>query len=153
MIVTINTDASFHSGFKVGAYAFWIVSNEGRILGSGALKGKCLNPTDAEIKCIINAIFTLKKQAWSNITKIILNTDSTNSIAILNKNAEEIKKYKLQWGGSLSGQYNKIKVGLPPIEFRHIKAHKTTETAKSWVNDYCDKKAKEMLWKQINSTK
>ena len=153
MIVTINTDASWHSGFKIGAFAFWIVSNQGRVLNSGALKTKCSNPTEAEIKCIINAVFTLKKQKWTDITKVIINTDATNAIAILTNKKIEIKKYNLKWGDSLRGTFNKIKVGLHEVEFRHIKAHTTTENAKSWVNDYCDKKAKEMLWKEINSKK
>ncbi len=152
MIVTINTDASFHSGFKVGAFAFWIVCDEGRVLHSGAFKEPITNPTQAEIKCIINAVYAVKKQNWVGIKKIIINTDATNAIAILKKDTVEINKYNLKWGGSLRGMYNKIKVGLPEIEFRHVKAHKNTETAKSWVNDWCDKKAKEMLWKQINKT-
>lgn len=157
MIVTINTDASYHSIHRVGAFAFWIVCNRGRVLNCGALKneikGAKTGATEAEVQSIINAIYTLKKQQWDNITKVIINTDSTNAIAILTKNIPEIQKWKLQWGGPLRDVYNKIKVNLPEIEFRHIKAHKTTDTAKSWVNDWCDKKAKEMLWTKINSNK
>lgn len=151
MIVTINTDASFHYDYKVGAYAFWIVSNLGKVLHCGALKEKALNPTDAETKCIINAISTLRKQNWTGIEKVIINTDSLNSIYILENRKPEIKKYRLNYGDNLRADYNKIKSSfLPPIEFRHVKAHKTIETARSWVNDWCDKKAKEMLWKEIN---
>lgn len=151
MIVTINTDASFHSSFKVGAYAFWIVSNLGKVLHCGALRDKVNSPTEAETKCIINALVTLKKQNWQGISKIIINTDSLNSIYILEKHSEEIIKYRLKFGGVLRNEYNKIKIHLPPIEFRHVKAHKSTKTARSWVNDWCDKKAKEMLWQKINS--
>jgi len=153
MIVTINTDASWHSGFKVGAFAFWMVSNEGKVLHSGALKGKCNNPTECEIKCIINAIYTLNKQKWSGITRVIINTDATNAIAILNNDKIAIEKYNLKWGGVFRSKFNELKQKLPHIEFRHIKAHTTTETAKSWVNDWCDKNAKKMLWEQINSKK
>lgn len=153
MIVTINTDASYHSGFHIGAFAFWIVSNQGRVLHAGVLKGKINGATEAETKCIINALYTLKKQKWQGITKIIVNTDSTNSIAILKNSRKEINLYHLKYGDPLRLKFNKIKKGLPIIEFRHVKAHTTTETARSFVNDWCDKAAKEMLWKQINSDK
>lgn len=153
MIVTITTDASYHPNYKVGAFAFWIVSNEGKVLNSGALKSKIKNSTEAEMQCILNAIFAFKKQQWKGITKIIINTDSLNSIAIFKRDAKVIKRWGLKWGEYLANRYTEITKELPPIEFRHVKAHKTTENARSWVNDWCDKKAKEMLWKLINDKK
>lgn len=41
MLVTINTDASFHPKYKVGAFAFWVVSNQFKITKSGYLKEMC----------------------------------------------------------------------------------------------------------------
>lgn len=150
-IVTINTDAAFHSEFKVGAFAFWIVSDMGRVIKSGSLRDKVNNATEAELKCILNAFYTLKQQKWEGIYKVILNTDSLNSIYILKEDSAKIKKYNLKYGDAIRNKFNSMKVGLPLIEFRHIKAHKTTEIAKSWVNDWCDKNAKKMLWESINN--
>jgi len=150
-IVTINTDASYHSEFKVGAYAFWIVSDMGRICMSGAFKERVKNPSEAEIQCILNAIHVFKKQRIKDIYKIIVNTDSLNAIHIFKNDKQQIKRWGLKWGDGYREKFNKM--GLSKIiEFRHVKAHKETSTARSWVNDWCDKSAKEQLWKKINNT-
>ena len=153
MLVTINTDASYHPQHKVGAYAFWIISNQGRFLKAGAFKELIENSTQAEAQCIINAIYYFKKQDWKEVTKIIINTDALNAIAIFKKTKSKIKKYNLRYGNSLSEKFDEITKGFPSIEFRHVKAHKKNGTARNWVNDWCDKSAKEMLWKEINNTK
>ena len=70
MIVTINTDASFHPEYSIGAYAFWIVCNQGKIVRSGELK-KAENSTDAEIRCIANALHCLKRSHFTGISKIV----------------------------------------------------------------------------------
>lgn len=157
MIVTINTDASYHPYFKVGAYAFWIISNEGRICHSGSLKKKINRPEQAEFKCIINAFHVLGKQRYKNISKIIVNTDCLNVIHLVQGNKEAIQKYRLaSWGNHLVTELflTKRKFNLQKIEceFRHVKAHADTESKRTWVNDWCDRQAKYHLWKLINSS-
>lgn len=162
MLVTINTDAAFHSGKKVGGFAFWIVSNRGKIAYAGPLKSNVFNPDHAELQCIINAFHVLfTKTDWKNISRIIVNTDSLNSIHVLEANQEAIKKYRLKdtyfkiYRYRLKSLKKKYSVcGYKgQIEFRHVKAHTGTDNARKFVNDWCDKNAKEQLWKQINSKK
>ena len=50
MLVTINTDASFHQKKKIGAYAFYAVCNNWKVKKSGKFRENCLNPCDAEAK-------------------------------------------------------------------------------------------------------
>ena len=153
MLVTINTDASFSQEFKIGSYAFWIVCNSGRFLKSGSFREQVENPTLAEMKCIINALHCLKKQGWTGIDKIIINTDSLNGIHIFKKDKNHILKYRIKYGKSLSHKFDQVTKELPLIEFRHVKAHTTTEKARSWVNDWCDKAAKELLRKEVKNKK
>ena len=155
MIITINTDAAYHSSHKVGAFAFWIKCDLGKLAMSGALKEKMETgwqaPTEAEIKCILNAIAALKSTGWIGIGKIIINTDSLNAIHILTKDQKAIQKYLLKWGGKFRGQFQQMTAKFPcAIEFRHVPAHKNTDTPRAWVNEWCDQKAKEALWAQIN---
>lgn len=158
MIVTINTDASFHPHFKVAAFAFWIVSNEGRISNSGSLRKKVHRPEQAEFKCIINAFHVLGKQGYKNINKIIVNTDCLNVIHLINDDKKAIRRYRLgSWGNNLVTELFMVKRHFKmqkiACEFRHVPSHVDTETKRNWVNDWCDRQAKYHLWKLINSQK
>jgi ribonuclease HI len=149
MIVTITTDASFHPELKYGAYAFWAVSNEFKITKSGVFKQKCKNPDDAEMKCIINALKVVL-YSHSGITKVIVNTDSMNSITVLTNDKKKQNMYMGGWrkftemrriySRMLHGQKNHCSV-----EFRHVKGHTLDGSSRSWVNDWCDQRAKSDL--------
>lgn len=147
MLVTITTDASFHFEHNIGAYAFWAVSNNFRILKHGAIKQKIFSPDTAEFMCIINAIHCVIKE--KGISKIIVNTDSMNVIHCVERNKSAMKKYKLNHLQSLYKVYEEL-IGNMPIEFRHVRAHTMKTDARSWVNEWCDSKAKESLWKEIH---
>jgi len=84
MTITINTDASYHPVHKVGAFAFWMVCSEGRIVHSGPLKS-VQNSQDAELQCIANALHTLWKSTFANIEHIYINTDCKYGIDAITK--------------------------------------------------------------------
>jgi ribonuclease HI len=146
MNITITTDASFSKEYNVGTYAFYITSNEGRCSMSGAFKKSCKTPSEAEIKCIINALTFISSQpSLLNKCKcIFINTDSMNAIHIFENDRHAIRKYKLNNIKYLQTSVKKVMklyVGKE-IHFRHVKAHKDTDTPRTWVNDFCDKAAK-----------
>jgi ribonuclease HI len=155
MIVTINTDASYYHDHKVGGYAFWAVCNDWKLCKFGSLKEPCTHPTEAEIKSIVNAIHMVLKQG-NNIDWIIINTDCLNAIHLFRNDHKEIQKFGLirfnpffkRIKGLIKRYESKIGRKIK-VEFRHVKAHTTTATAKSWVNDWCDQKAKEGARKKI----
>lgn len=147
MNITITTDASFSSKYKRGTYAFFITCNIGRMSQAGALRKKCNSPTEAEIKCIINALSFVyqQKELFSKCKNIYINTDSLNSIHIWNADNQSIYKYRLRGLASqLSLDIHKLKKLFKgkTIELRHVKAHVSTDTKREWVNDFCDKAAK-----------
>lgn len=144
MLATINTDASYSKLTKQATYAFWIKTDNYTIKRSGVIKTLCDTSTEAELKCIINALYVLSQQ--TGITKIIINTDSLNSIHILTKDIKKIRKYSLHWGD----RFMKMSLSLTKeivVEYRHVKAHKDTDTKRTYVNDWCDKAAKEEMGK------
>lgn len=158
MLVTINTDASFHSKLKYGGYAFWAVSDRFKITKSGVFKNKCVSTDDTETKCIINAL-KMVLMNHSGITKVIVNTDSLNASAILKKDKSHIRRYarlnasqisKLQkvYDNILTNSKNKI-----TVEFRHVRSHTGIDDKRSFVNEWCDTEAKKAMWKEINSLK
>jgi ribonuclease HI len=146
MLVTINTDASFHPILKYGAYAFWAICNDFKITKSGVFRKKCQTPDDAEAKCIINALTVILK-SHKGISKIIINTDSLNAIAYLTKDTFHISKYGLSL--SKMRQFQQCLTILPinktKIEYRHVKAHSGINDTRSYVNEWCDYEAKKQL--------
>lgn len=159
MIVTINTDASWSPRFKSASYAFWIVSNSGKIAKSGIQKFSASNPDIAELRCIVNAMYSLSKSGWEGITQVIINTDSLNSCHVLRKDSMATRKYRLndsEYKG-LRKKFFKIFDSFSNsawVEFRHVKAHESTTTKRQWVNDWCDQEAKKQLikWHKINKS-
>jgi hypothetical protein len=78
-----------------------------------------------------------------------------NSIHLLKNDKVALKTYRIDrkqfkeelsaWH-SINGRYISKKVS---IKFRHVKAHTNTDSARSWVNQWCDTKAKESLSKEL----
>jgi ribonuclease HI len=153
MIVTITTDASYSHRHKMGAFAFWIVSNQGRLCQSGPLRTGCTRPQIAEFRCIINAVHALGRLGWKDITKVIINTDCMDVIHLVNNDSANIQKYRLlEWSGDLVKMFNRTykSTGIgAPIVMRHVKSHVSTETARQWVNEWCDQAAKKALSEMI----
>ena len=147
MIVTINTDASFCKDTKKGGYAFSIVSNTFKTKRSGVFKTECINPDDAEARCIVNAMKIA--MTISGATRIIVNTDSLNAIAILTaKPNKYVSTTKFEY---IRQAY--LKLFQPQsmrVEFRHVKAHTGINDARSKVNEWCDQEAKKQLNKARN---
>ncbi len=144
MLVTINTDASFHSRLKVGSYAYWIVSNQGLILRSGELKGVVENSTQAEVMCIANALFAVKHSKIHTVSKIIINTDCLHFNRYMANHLQEDATCKIisRLYVDLVKKYN-LKKGW--LEIRHIKAHTEISNANQYVNDWCDRQAKKHI--------
>lgn len=150
MIVTINTDASYSKLYEKGTYAFWIVSDQGRICKSGILRNDCPRPEIAEFRCIVNAMHKLAEANWIDITKVIINTDCLNVIYLISRDKKKIKRFGLfPWGSdtlnkfeSMVSSYRQTFLKGVPIELRHVRSHVSTATPRQWVNDWCDKEAK-----------
>lgn len=158
MIVTINTDASWHLQQHYAGFAFWIVCNEGKTCYSGVLKKRVSRPEIAEFKCILNAIHVLGKLNYKGIGKVIVNTDCLNVIHLVNNDKKAISIYGLaSWGRHLVREYEVllriIKIPKSRFEFRHVKSHESTDTKRQFVNDWCDRNAKQALFNKIKSLK
>ena len=124
MIVTINTDASFNGHYKIGAYAFWIVCNQGRILFSGPIN-EAINPTDAEIHCMVNALKTLLNSKFTDVSRIIINSDALHAFTMIKASAKIGTSQKMCYQ-ILEELRIKYKSKKPIHEFRHVKAHSCT---------------------------
>lgn len=159
MIITINTDASFSNKLKRGAYAFWIVSDKGRIQMSGPIKGTCHDSSDAEMRCIINALHVVSQIPDLNKPGnfVIINTDSMNAIHVLTGNKSAKRRYglnKKEYINLIYAEFQKVCKRLArdiTLDLRHVKSHTGLGDRRSYVNEWCDKTAKEEMGKIIAS--
>lgn len=153
MNVTINCDASFSKKHQVGSYAFWIVSNLGRMTMQGPFRRVCKDSTEAEMKCIINALtFMTQHKGLMDKAKVIhVNTDSMNAIHVFELDKPKIKMYRLKKYLHLRVAYMTVMKKMPgkKIFFAHVKAHTDITDKRSYVNDWLDKAAKSELGKMI----
>lgn len=142
MLVTINTDASWCPDTLIATYAFWAVSDNFRIVKTGTFKNKCLNPSEAESKCIINALKSVL--IHKDITNVIINTDSQQSIDLFTTSTSHLRGENKETWASLRKVYKEV-CGSVKITFRHVKAHTRVSDARSFVNRWCDTQAKKQL--------
>ena len=148
MNVTITTDASYSAKHNRGTYAFYISSNAGRMSKSGELRKKCDSPSEAEIKCIINALVFLSQQhdIFSKCNDIHINTDSMNAIHVWKNDMVAIRKYGIKkLSKKMHGpmmQMKKLFSGKK-IFLMHVKGHDDENMAsRSKANAMCDRVAK-----------
>ena len=160
MTITINTDASYHPYYKVGAFAFWIVCKSGKTIHSGPLK-KVSNSQDAELQCIANALHVVSKLNYPAIKHIYVNTDCKWGILAVTKGqyvngcSVVVKKiHKIRMELEIKYGYSKRKWkswgwdGF--ISWRYVPAHTEGNTKREWVNNRMDAMAKEALRKLIS---
>jgi ribonuclease HI len=139
MLVTITTDASYYKQYKIGAFAFWISSDKGRVTIAAPFKNVVESSHDAEFKCIINSLHSLHKQKW-DVKEIYINTDSQTVIGTIEGTANKLPEY----GKENLKAYKAIikQLNVTHVSLRHVKGHKHTKTARHWVNNWCDVNAK-----------
>lgn len=158
MLVTINTDASWHPKENVAGFAFWAVCNDWKIQKCGGIRDQVFDSSEAEAKAILNAVFVVLHQGKKNISRIIINTDSQAAINLFTfpkakmNSSQFLIKHK-----HIRSKFNVLTNNIK-IEFRHVKGHSGTDTARQWVNDWCDKQAKAAMKnrlkkEQSNATK
>jgi ribonuclease HI len=139
--VTVNTDASFMPVEKVGGFAYWIVIENKRFRHSGPLRGLIVNSISAEIKAIANALFALTdivKINNSRLDVLYINTDCKHAIEAINKGTSQLG---FSEESELVRQLIR-KLNPRKTEWRHVKAHSGTESARKYVNDFLDSEAK-----------
>ena len=136
MNITITTDASFYVKDKVGGFAFQIRSDEGLIKLWGPLKGDIQNPTEAEMKSIINALHILVEKNYK-INFLTINTDCEFIVKHMFTDKKKRKDILKELTKTISKYLNLLDYEV--LNIKHVKAHTGDfSTARSRANDWCD---------------
>lgn len=141
-LVTMFTDASWHSQKLIGTWAMWAKLDGETIRYSGQVKGKVPQIGTAELAAIANGLFCIsKKFILPHDTAILAQTDSQEAIVAINSNthprAEDLALVN----------YIKecIRTNGWRLKLRHVKGHKGNATPRHAVNNWCDKECRRRM--------
>lgn len=143
MNVTILTDASYCSRYKVAGYGFWIASHRGKLGGGGKVVEDVEDVNAAEMMAIANAIWHgLNSRLLQKGDTLLIQSDSLGAIDRLRGRAVTMTQQQLR----VIAYYEKVVRRLEfNVRFRHVKAHTMNEAPRFVANRMCDKRAKENL--------
>lgn len=157
MTITVNTDASFSENRKIGSYAYQIIGFNFTEKKSGPIPSRCWDSTEAEAKCIFNAIYFIANNTFlmQEVKRIIVNTDSLNAIHLFRNDYENIGKFNLNkphltYQKRRMNQWLKTRLAGKIVEFRHVKSHTGEQNSRSVANGWCDNAAKIELGIMLN---
>lgn len=137
---TVITDASFDPETGAAGWAAWIRhNNDGGVpvTQSGKIRGRCQNSTEAEIKAAINGVFIA---ARCGATHVLLQSDCMSVIHLAKGTAKSPWMLDL-WNEAM---YSAPFAGLV-IRGKHVKGHGPINSARAYVNDWCDKYSRQHM--------
>ena len=130
-VVTINTDASYDPIKKVGGWGCWIKSDFFTIKEGGKFRLPINDSNEAEIKALINGFDLLKKQQVE-FKVVVINCDNKTVRDIVNM-------WKIPERFTVEGNILlKLVMSYPVCYAKEIKSHTKKDTARHWVNNWCD---------------
>lgn len=128
---TINTDASFCPHTRAAGWAVWISIDGGiKIKKSGMFKDRPKTSTEAELWAIFNGVWLA---AHAGVTSMLVQGDCMAALAHVLRDTMQTR------------QLHKTLPRPVHIRTKHVKAHRDTDSARTWVNDWCDTEAKKWM--------
>lgn len=150
MIINIYTDAAYHTKEKVGGYGFWIECESKKITCSGLIK-KTHSALNSELSAINLALQDLIDDPdITEAKRLYIFTDCKQGIGLILEKRKGLAKDTARLLSRV-----KKKLGMSEVRneriFNHVKAHTGVNDKKSFINEWCDKKAKMWLWRKVNN--
>lgn len=137
---TIVTDASWCPQEKVGGWACWIVCENQRHKHFAGFRQIVLSPQEAEIQAIINGTYLAQKVFSPDYFHIV--SDCVRALEILDQGLS-VNIYRAQFLGI---------IGDKTSTFKHVKAHGKIIDARTYVNNWCDIRARMAMKKLRKNT-
>lgn len=140
------TDASFDHETKAAGWAAWAVHDGGRKFGSGNFKIEPASANEAELLAAANGIAIATTLA-SEFHTVHLVTDS---LYVIGRLTSKKKKLKLSSFDKMvkNKVFNLLKPHGAQLIARHVKGHSKVNDKRSYVNRWCDRRAKQAMRKQ-----
>lgn len=146
--ITVNTDASFCPNTHAAGFAFWLSSSLGRVYKSGALK-EVHDSGEAEMQAVANALHTIMTHPnykGKKFSTIWINSDCTPVLGRIQSRSEKTVSERF-----IAKALSSLLTCGGLFLCRHVKAHTRTDTARSFVNHWCDVHARKAMREKRSS--
>jgi ribonuclease HI len=146
--VTIYSDASFCPNQKIMGWAFYSRCSSGKMKKYGLLNEKTNCSTTAEMEAILIAVKRTIRR-WPHLKGVFVNCDSLTSCELLwPSNLKETDHYNLPRAQKIKDEIISLLESKGMwLRVKHVKGHQVSDNVRSYLNNFCDKKAKEKLLK------
>lgn len=144
MFVTLYTDASWDHKARVGGWACWLRSNQGKIVRAGYVPDYCVYAYEAELAAVFAGIWTAL-QSWDATHTILIRSDCQQALALVD-------------GQSAAKHYGACRLQSKLQELRRssnvrlltrwVKGHRRSSTTDAWVNNRVDQIARDRMQEQ-----
>lgn len=152
MIVTVMSDASFCHETKASGWGIWIKSERGFFQGGGNFKEDPANNYEAEAMALAIAVHHAFSQGPAEHgDHLIIQTDCMMVIHALTGYRKKPAIGQLKEVVDYIADRSKEKCFS--WEVRHVKAHAPTAGKRNYVNDLCDRHAKQYMKAQKKQRK
>lgn len=133
---TVHADASFKDGR--GSWAAWVKTSAGRVVRSGACPEYVRNSGHAELAAVFAGIH-LAVSAFPHTTAILVRSDCRAALHNLAHRASPSSDPAVQ----RLRERIRTALGDRHVRIKWVKGHRGGDTVESWVNNACDRLARE----------
>ncbi len=146
MRVTVMVDGSFCPNTRAAAYGYWIVSDRGRISGSGVFKAPIATPIETEMASVANGIAVgLQQRIIHPGDDILIQIDCIAAIERLNR--VRFTNTEMQ-ETIVEGFVSLIRRAQLSYKFRHVRGHSRRIGSRFHANNSCDTLARDAMRKR-----
>jgi len=143
MIVSIFSDASYDHKLRVGGWGAWARSDRGMESGGGAFAVSPSNPEEAEGYALVNALhFAFRSGIAMPGDRIVAGVDNEGVLQLVRGERPASHDWQRLVLRHLERFADEARVRF---DFRHVKAHAPRRGGRNFVNNVCDRLAKQGL--------
>lgn len=166
MLVTLFSDASICSQYKVGGWGAWLKSNRGSTRSGGPFQYSIYDTAIAEAMAVVNGMAAgIRTEIIQTGDEVLIQTDNNSVMGVLEgkasrkANEKSKRRRKMGWRAlkkAVRAQNHDIALVSNAfrqiterhnltIRWRHVKAHQGRKDRRSAVNSFCDEIAGEHM--------
>lgn len=142
MLVTVFSDASYDHRLQLAGWGAWAKSERRRAYDGGRMRGTILNSSEAEVLAAVNAIaMAISRGVIGKGDRIILEADC---LRVQYAFASEVRLTSNEKLAMQHWAHQKTMLELSLI-YRHVPGHTQGNEPRLWVNNLCDRLARDGL--------
>ncbi len=144
MLVSVFADASFCPNTHAGGWGAWVKSERGTSVSGAAFASQLVSATEAELCAAVNGVHHALTKGIAVTGDVILVTSDCMAVVrwivpVVMHGRDPGSETQIQAASQLRGWAKRY--GLRFVS-KHVPGHAGPGTPRTWVNEWCDKRAR-----------